>query len=1428
MILRLTVQDTGTAARQDVEMIAGPNSSVASLLESLPVPVGGRRCFVGTVQLDPHASLADSPLMPGVVISVGAPGPVYRSPSGDAVGVLRVVDGPDRGLTVTLGPGSHTVARNSAAPVCLRDLDISRREHARLEISADGQAMVVDLGSTNGTFIDGIQVTSRAALTPEGTLQVGSDELRWTPLRTGAQRARRSADGRLDFDRAFAAAPAIPRTEVTLPVQQAAAARSGVMALAGILPVVGSVVLAVAMGRPAMLLLGFLGLVGFIVMQGGQDRQRREREDAFAAAKKAAQKKIDAHIAEERRVRLLLAPDPAEIAEMATGARPDLWSRRADSPHGLVLQVGVADQPAHIEVRGEPWAGFTTPMLHKAPVMVDLRATGVLGVAGPRALVQSMLGWLLVQLAALRGPDDLQIVVITADGHDGLAWTRWLPHVDAGMSAAAPCAIGNTNSTRAARVQELKDLVGTRRAERGKDSSVRFGEEVVVVLDGALTLRELPGMGEVLREGPSVGVYVVCADERGMNECRGMCEMRGDTLRLTRTPDEHAVTVTPHMLEETAIEPLARSLAPMRDRVTLGSASNAVPGYVRFLDLLGISTPAAEDVLTLWGGGQGPRTRVVLGADAGGPVTVDLASQGPHTMLGGAIGAGKSILLQTLVTSLLLANRPDELNLVLVDFKGGSAFLPFEHCPHVVSLIRSVGDTPGETFDDAAAARVLASVRAEVSRRESLLARYDGEIDRYWSKRRTQPDLPPLPRLVMVFDEFGRVLDASPDFPKELVNVAAKGRSLGIHLLLATQDLQGKLSPELKNNISLRISLRQNEPAASTEVLGVPDAASIPGALRGRGMILCTTAETRLPHVFQSGYLGAPPPTGAAQPVTVRALRWADVGKPRPSEHITLAGTSTDQDLAIAAVEEAAHRAGLSAPFRPLLPPLPATMTLDGLADRQTTAPAPTGVPFGLSDEPDLQAQPVEYLDLAGRDRLMVAGGPQSGRTTFAHTLITSLVTRFRPDQAHLYVIEHRPAGLSDYAALPHCGGVFSAAQPDRIRRLITWLDQEVQRRSATPTSAAGQPRIVVIIDGWEYFEDHSDPTFAETSLLTTLRGIIAASAPLGVHIVPLGGHDMLNHKLPTYYTRRLLLPFPKEETRKAHLTSRMTSPPALPGRAIDAATGRHVHICQPSVLPADLPSHFTDLDPARLPRTFPALPDRIAVNELRLPEPPPSPTWTPLGIGGPDHDTIGVDLIEGAHLLLLSGPPGSGRTTSTAALAHSLHRAGIGVLALAPPRSPLPALLPDDPGVRVLTGVSHKDTDLREAAKMFGDGPYALILDDADHITLLATQQGFADSPTLLDDIARPAARGRQALILSADATPVLTGFPGPLARLINTIVATGNRILLTPAGRPTAVAHTFNLEPDQYFTTPPGRGYLATGRTPTLLQLAVPDLHF
>jgi S-DNA-T family DNA segregation ATPase FtsK/SpoIIIE len=1435
VILRLTVQDVLSRQATDIEVAATPDTTVGAVLEMLPVDTTGRQCFVGATALNKQAELADSPLLAGAVLSVGGPGPDYHPVRSQAAGTLHVVSGTDAGFGVALAPGMYRVGRVPQSAIYLHDKEVSR-SHALIDVSPT-RVMIKDTGSANGTFVNGDRIAQATPVNDRSVLGIGGNTLRWVPSSAGALRTVRAPDGHLEFDRVFAPTPALTEREMDLPPRDARSQNLTQMVLTSIGGLVMGPLMFASSGlhNPVLLLCSLLGVVFPSASYGVERFQHRGQKRSLAAARDEAQARVSNLAAEEAAVRHVLAPGPAEICAMASGTRKDLWCRDANSPLGLTLRVGMTDQAPAIRLRGEPWDGFELPGLRGVPVTVDLRETGVLGVVGTGEAARSLLRWLIVQLATLRSPDDLSLVLLTSGPGEHLAWTRWLPHLDPG-SSDLPCLIGNTDASRAARIAELRDLIASRRSEDAGGGAARPGadREVVVVIDGALALRNMPGMRDILRHGPEVGVYALCADSQGMSECRGLCEVTAASFGLTPSPAAATVTGAREGMDMASAEQVARALAPMRDRA-VSSVENAIPYPVRLLDLLRIGVPTAQDILTLWREKpEGPTTRVLLGADATGPVHVDLAAQGPHTMLGGATGAGKSILLQTLVTALLLVNRPDELNLVLVDFKGGSAFLPFEHCPHVTALIRSTGQTAADRFDLADAARMLASVRTEVARRESILAPYGGEIDNYWRARRTRPGLPPLPRLVMIFDEFARVLDISPDFLKELVNVAGKGRSIGMHLVLATQSLQGKLSPELKNNITLRISLRQNEPADSSEVLGTPEAATIPGSLKGRGMIFWTAGESRTPRPFQSGYLGDPPPTGSGGRLAVRTVAWPEIGIVAVNPDTQVIGGATDQELTIGAIEEASRKADAAAPFRPLLPPLPARVPLEELADVQTVAPPASAVPFGLADLPAEQAQPAYCLDLAGTDRLMVAGGPQSGRTTFARALISSLAARFRPDQVHLYVVEHQPAGLADYAPLPHCGGVFSAAEPDRVRRLVSWLTAETERRMTNRFAPGGRdnPVIVVVVDGWEQFESRANPALAEVSLGPALREVMAVGAPLGVHVVPAGGQDLLTGKLPALCNQRLLLHFPNEDVRRSQLRGGMTSPPPVSGRAIDAATGYHVQICEPDTPAADLVTSVATRyesagpGPARLPRPFPSLPVKIAVEELAFPEPLPSRSWVPLGVGGPDVTTIGADFFNAdPHLMLIAGPQRSGRTTAVATLARLLSWNGVDVLAVAPPQSPLAAMLSREEGVVVLTAMAVEDTALREAVAPFGERRYAVLLDDADKITIQATKQGFNDAPTLLDEIIRPDAQGRRALIMAADATPILSGSRRSLAKVTSEIMMSGTRLLLNPAKRADARDLKMSLEPDQYFSGIPGRGYVASTGAPVLIQLAAAD---
>ncbi|WP_299036676.1 FtsK/SpoIIIE domain-containing protein [uncultured Pseudokineococcus sp.] len=1418
--------DARAAALHDVEVSAEPGSTVASLLDALPLDVAGRRAYVGFEVLDPAQTIAESPLSVGCLVSmdVAVPGP--RSVPDGAGGALRVLSGPDTGRwTWLLTDVALTVGREPGAGLVLTDPKVSGR-HAEVVVGRD-EARVTDCGSTNGTRIAGVALQEQMSLPDGGTVEVGESVLQWLRLERVEREWRRSPDGRLEFTRRFHRAEAPVAASVDMPAPVPTSTRNFLaMGAALVAPLVLGGVMALANGQPAYLLMALLAPVtaglGWVV----ERRTRRQQQVGFEKEKIRAATEISAAVTDQERVRRLNDPDEVTLGLYALGALPGLWTKELNGPDALTMRVGVRDEDAQVELRGERWPGLEPPRLRSVPVTLDLRATGVVGVVGDTPRVEGLARWLVLQLATRRSPEDLSLHVLSTGDGSHLHWVRWLPHVDAGPDGDVPCLVAMTDEQRMARAEELERLVRSRqRARQGTSQHARADSDVVVVLDGAHELRRLSGMRTVLTEGPEVGVYAICLDETDVHECRGTIAVDAQgRLDVVRTHDAPAVRATAESTTRDDAERIARLLAPMRDRAHGSGGDTAIPHPVRFLDLVKIGSPEPTDVARVWEDHPGPTLRVPLGADASGTVHVDLVGQGPHTMLAGTTGAGKSVLLQALIASLLLHNRPDELNLILVDFKGGAAFLPFERCPHVVGLIRSAQDDPATRFDEAAAARVLASLREEKDRRTRIVAQYE-DIDTYLRKR--PAGAPALPRLVMVFDEFARVLDAAPGFLPELVAIAGVGRSLGMHLLFATQALSGKLTPEMKTNINLRISLRQNEPGESIEVLDVPDAVHIPGRLRGRGLILSRVDELPQPRPFQSGYLGAPPPVEGAPPAQVRIVDWPAVGDLRPVAKDERSNQPTDQDLLIAAVERAAKNLNLPAPLRPLLPPLPPTVTLAQLTELATSpAPAAT-VPFGLADHPEQQAQPQEHVPLTGDTRVLIAGGPQSGRTTAVRTLIHAAAERLPPDQLHLYVVEREPAGLSTYAELPHCGGVFGADEPDRVRRFVTWLYEEVERRKRGLTAARGEtpPTLLVLIDGWELFHDPADPGSVGTSVAGRLVQVIEGGTKVGVRVVVTSERGPLTRKPGDLFATKVVLKFPQANVVRDVLPASAFLPPPLPGRGVVVAEGgsvRHVQVAQPGESVQALVERVRGSSPTpeRAPRRFPSLPWPLPLADVPRPD-GVSDGWVPLGVGGPDLGPVGVDLFTGPQGLLVSGPAKSGRSTAAATTALALAQRGVGCIVLCKPQSPVKGWLSGRANVMVLEGPTLTDEVIRSAAAGLGTDRVVVIADDCEQLTMVATEKSYDELPTLLAEALTPERSGQMGLVLCGNGMPLLESTKRSLASVAQRVSQEGATLLLTPTDRATAREHRLALEADQYLAGPAGRGYLLSERRQQLVQL-------
>ncbi|MFD6726737.1 FtsK/SpoIIIE domain-containing protein, partial [Streptomyces sp. NPDC060131] len=360
----------------------------------------------------------------------------------------------------------------------------------------------------------------------------------------------------------------------------------------------------------------------------------------------------------------------------------------------------------------------------------------------------------------------------------------------------------------------------------------------------------------------------------------------------------------------------------------------------------------------------GQSTMAVIGESYDGPFGIDMRKDGPHGLIAGTTGSGKSELLQTIVAALAVANTPENMTFVLVDYKGGSAFKDCVKLPHTVGMVTDL--------DAHLVERALESLGAELKRREHILAAADAkDIEDYQDLVRRDPSHAPVPRLLIVIDEFASMVRDLPDFVTGLVNIAQRGRSLGIHLLLATQRPSGVVSPEIRANTNLRIALRVTDGGESSDVIDSPEAGHISKNTPGR-------AYVRLGHSslvpFQSGRVGGRRP-GAADPAAlapwVGPLGWEELGRAaltKPKTESREDDEITDLKVLVDAVRDANRSMGIPAQHSPWLPALDEKLLLDEIEVPALAGAVPGKLPpapYGIEDLPSDQARRPVVVDFA-------------------------------------------------------------------------------------------------------------------------------------------------------------------------------------------------------------------------------------------------------------------------------------------------------------------------------------------------------------------------------------------------------------------------------------------------------------------------------
>jgi DNA segregation ATPase FtsK/SpoIIIE, S-DNA-T family len=1024
-------------------------------------------------------------------------------------------------------------------------------------------------------------------------------------------------------------------------------------------------------------------------------------------------------------------PGPREVLSLAAGPGRRLWERRPGETDHLILRLGLGRRRARITATrgGRP---VDSPVeLHDVPITIDLPAAGVLGVCGDKGLVSGVVRWLLAQVAAWHSPQDVRIVFLMATHATLSSWT-WLtllPHTredDSQMCWSQVGALDRDGQARR-RVVELEAVMEQRlrrSPEAGRDV---WRPWYVMVLSDARRLRGMPGVARLLAHGSQVGIVAVCLDARRADlplECRTVVELHPATAHAPPSatltdPVGDASRLRVEAVSEDSADRFAQVMAPLRDATP--SAETDLPAEVRLLELVGASSVEPHALLRRWSDHAGS-TIALLGRSADGPYAIDLHHDGPHALVGGTTGSGKSELLQTLVASLAIANPPQRLGFVLVDYKGGAAFAECAELPHVLGLVTDL--------DEHLAERALTSLTAELRRRERLLrAAGAADIDDYARARR--PDQPTLGRLVIVIDEFRMLADELPAFLDGVVRIAALGRSLGVHLILATQRPAGVVSADIAANVNLRIALRVRDRADSEDVIESPAAAAISSNRPGRA--LARAGANALVSFQCARVTGSSSAGGGPMQVTILSPEQLGAAPDPPS----VARDSQPSDLAHIArcLREAARVAEGQTAHRPWLPPLPDVVTIDEVA-------VPEGswhTPYGVVDQPERQSQHTLAWDLANESHLMVIGTVRTGRTSALRTIAGALGKHFDAGRVHLHAVDGGSGGLSAIQCLPHTGVVTSAEDAGRCARLLDLLTAEVAARrrafsAAGLTSLAEQhqyadqpdhlPYLVLLVDGWEGVAAQWE-TFDHGRLVDAFHRLLRDGAGVGVRVALTGDRGLLVSRLGSSVRHRIVLRLadPADATLAgipAHVASRR-QPFGRGVRSADIAEVQLALLARDPAGPAQIAALQNIGQAARgrprsrresaRPLRIEPLPGSVRLADLLSDGPELAAGAVLVGVGGDAATAVGLDVAGSSAIV--AGPPRSGRSTALYTVSLGLLRRGHRVLAIALPGTPLTRLSMRWQSMTAVTG-----DDAQVLATVLGaERPSVVIVDDAEQL---------------------------------------------------------------------------------------------------------------
>jgi len=1188
---------------------------------------------IGTAPLVHGAVLVENSVLGDSPALVNASGAISRPGHAETAALLLAVHGgPGAGTLVALRRGRFRIGRRGAG-IVIPDPALSR-EHACLDVS-DADVTIVDLGSANGTSVDGRKVR-RATVTTASSIRCGDSIM---SLRLGTPAMP-------DVTESLAARAGSSVAEPLVVRSTAGPSHRSAVALAAVLPILVGVGLALLTGMWMFLAFTAVSAVSVLVPLWNGRRERRELAAAIAGA-----------ALQDLERRRQAAPSAADLVLSLAAGAPAPEATGPGEPQEVWLRMGLVEQRANIRLE-PPEPAFLPPPLGPVPVTLD-PAWAVVTVHGPAAAAAGLIRSLILQLAAF-----------PLAGSTGL-----LVHgpVDA-VPLAARFLPGVTLSANEATTAGLLTAGPGETADRG----------ILILWAGP----EQPGAAagaETAAAGPPLRSLATAHGWRVI-EC-------SPALHPQPHPEAHPGIVLGRRaaLVRAGAPPLefVPDLVPPEvfDRFCRGfnggGHTRAVsrPAIPRRCSLADVLPLGATDISRRWTrSGPAAGLGVTVGAGSSASMYLDLQADGPHFLVAGTTGSGKSEFLRTLAAGLAASHPPERVNLLFIDFKGGSGLGPLTGLPHCVGMLTDLGAAEMD--------RTLVSLRAEVRRREELLAR--AGVPDLAGYERSLPPGPAVPYLVIVIDEFRVLVDEAPAALAELMRIAAIGRSLGIHLVMATQRPQGTVNADIRANVTTCIALRVQTGPESMDVMGSGLAATIPIARPGRAFLV---RGSQTPEEFQTATLAPGTTTRTKGTVTVRTVADA-LTRPHASAGPGTGGSPDGQDHACSAapvraqgpaslidvVADLWHKSGGQPLRRPVADPLPALLQpLDPApADPDTGSDTERdSVRLGRVDLPELQRvtelawSPTAHghLGLIGTG----AGGSEMATALAVNQVLTGAV------ESHVYILDATGA-FSTVAAASRVGAVVGLHELRRAARVLQRVAEEVTARLGAPASTP-RPPLVLVLSGWGAWVSgfRSGPLAWAEDLV---HDIVRDGSRAGITVLVSGERELVTARFFAALPNRIY--FPAGSTEEGRLAwPRLPTLEPIPGRVAvfgpfvpaSSAAGHAAQLFEPQFTAGHCPAEGAV---STAPFRVDALPALVTVGEVlarsgvrepdrgqRRGKSPPGATITriPGETGAPVRAAallIGVAgdelaphrlLLPAGGVLAVLGGPGSGKSTLLAAL---------------------------------------------------------------------------------------------------------------------------------------------------------------------------------